>query len=767
VVFYTAHYGQSEAMALALAGGASCVLMKPAEPEEVLRIVNRALSAETATAIPSDSSLLTTEFDREHLRLLTDKLSEKAADLGAVNTRLRALIEIGLEVASERDSGRMLARVSTAARELFRATYVTLGIVEPSDRTVRRFVVCGEAAATGIKAGDVVSGILATVVAERRTVRGDNASGSPAELQLPALHPEVRAFVAAPIASPSHVYGWILLVGNEGRIFTENDEQLAMLLAGQVGCSYELAGEIHDRQQAERVACASEEHLQLALEAADMVTFDWSLTNNQIIWSPGHRTLAWPGAGALGDTYETFGRRVHPDDLPGMNTEIERCIAARAPLAHEFRMVPRQGGSELWVSVMGTVKFGDDGQAVQMRGVAMDITDRKLTAQALVEADRRKDEFLATLSHELRNPLAPIRFALDGLTPGASQAELTRAHGVIDRQVVQLTRLVDDLVDVSRITRNKIRLRRQPAALTDLMRSALEAVAPLAIAADHLMEIHFPSTPVWINGDGVRLIQVFTNVLNNAVKFTPRGGRICFSANAHDHIAVVHVRDNGIGIARDAVPRVFEMFHQEGRVLDRSTSGLGIGLALAHRLVEMHDGRIEIHSPGAGQGVDVEIRLPTTTATLVGTDRARPVRAQRALRVLIVDDNVDAADMLEVLVSSLGHTTQLAHDGPSTIVLAEAFAPDIILMDIGLPSMNGYLVAQELRRREKFARVHIAAVTGWDRPDDRRRAREAGFDSHLAKPVAVAALEDLLLATAQDEPYVGDGTTPPFVHTSS
>ena len=232
VVFYTAHYGEREARALALSSGVSYVLTKPAESEEVLKIVGRVLSGESETATPPDASPLTTEFDREHLRLLTDKLSEKAGDLRTANARLRALINIGLELASERDSDRLLQSVCVAARDLFGATYVTLGIVDRNDRTVQRFVTCGADAADWIKTGDAVSGILGTVVAERRTLRGDNPGGDPADTAAPALHPEVQAFLAAPIASPAHVYGWICLVGNEGRTFTEDDEHLVMALVG-------------------------------------------------------------------------------------------------------------------------------------------------------------------------------------------------------------------------------------------------------------------------------------------------------------------------------------------------------------------------------------------------------------------------------------------------------------------------------------------------------------------------------------------------------
>jgi CheY-like chemotaxis protein len=248
---------------------------------------------------------------------------------------------------------------------------------------------------------------------------------------------------------------------------------------------------------------------------------------------------------------------------------------------------------------------------------------------------------------------------------------------------------------------------------------------------------------------------VFANVLNNAVKFTPRGGRISFSAEVRDGEAWVRVRDTGIGIAADALPHLFEMFHQEGHILERSTGGLGIGLTLAHRLIEMHEGRIEVRSDGIGQGTEVEMRLPTTAARHDVERVVVPVTSgiSRPLRVQIVDDNVDAAEMLGVLVSGLGHTTRLAHDGPTALRMADMFAPDVILLDIGLPMMNGYVVAQELRRRPALHNVHLAALTGWGQAEDRRRARDAGFDTHFTKPVPPSAVEDLLSSIARGVHY--------------
>jgi signal transduction histidine kinase/CheY-like chemotaxis protein len=377
------------------------------------------------------------------------------------------------------------------------------------------------------------------------------------------------------------------------------------------------------------------------------------------------------------------------------------------------------------------------------RDLELRVSDR--TAK-LVEADQRKDEFLATLAHELRNPLAPIRFAVENLKPDSPPARAARAREVIDRQVGQLVRLVDDLLDVSRITANKIQLRREAHELERLMATAIETIMPLARAADQHVDVRVPVTPIRVDGDGARLVQIFSNVLNNAVKFTPPGGWIWFTADQQSHEVVVRVRDSGIGIAREVLPRVFDLFQQGEPVLERSVGGLGIGLTLARRLVEMHNGRIAIDSPGPGQGTEVEIRLPVTSGPLAKVPSVElSIKALgRGLRVLIVEDNLDAAEMLELAVSQLGHQTRVAHDGATALSIATQFAPDLVLLDVGLPVMNGYAVARALRELPDFAAVHIAAVTGWAQEEDRRKAREAGFDSHFTKPLSPAMLHDLL-----------------------
>jgi signal transduction histidine kinase/CheY-like chemotaxis protein len=398
--------------------------------------------------------------------------------------------------------------------------------------------------------------------------------------------------------------------------------------------------------------------------------------------------------------------------------------------------------------LIGSLRAAKNDADALNRDLELRVRDR--TAK-LIEEDQRKDEFLATLAHELRNPLAAIRFALETLNADEPPAVAARARDVIRRQVGQLVRLVDDLLDVSRIAANKIQLRHEPLDLARLMTTAVESITPLATAAEQTLDLRLPATPISIDGDGARLVQVFANVLSNATKFTPRGGRISFSGEQQADEAVVFISDTGVGIDPETLPRVFDMFHQAEPVLDRATAGLGIGLTLARRLVEMHEGQIAIRSAGIGQGTEVEIRLPVTDAQAAAPSEsiAPPTASARALRVLIVEDNVDAAEMLELAVSRLGHLTRLAHDGAAAVAAATEFAPDVILLDIGLPVMNGYAVARALRDKPEFRHVQIAALTGWGQEEDRRKARDAGCDSHFTKPLSPDVLEDLLATVAQ------------------
>jgi signal transduction histidine kinase len=381
-------------------------------------------------------------------------------------------------------------------------------------------------------------------------------------------------------------------------------------------------------------------------------------------------------------------------------------------------------------------------------------------AEELGEADRRKDEFLAMLAHELRNPLAPIRNAVEVLKMiGPPDARLQRAREMIDRQVKHLARLVDDLLDVSRITTGKVQLRTGPVDLAVVIARAVETSRPLIDSRRHELAVRLPPEALVVEADPIRLAQVVSNLLNNAAKYAEEGGHIELTVGAGRGEAVVRVRDDGMGIAADLLPRVFDLFTQGDRSLARSEGGLGIGLTLVRSLVELHGGRVEGHSEGPGRGSEFVVRLPLkqlqmedcrskiekTIETASGASNRQPAIGYRqSKRVLVVDDNADAAESLAMLLRAEGHEVRTAYDGPAALEAAAVIRPEAVLLDIGLPRMDGYEVARRLRRDVGLKEALLVAVTGYGQEEDRRRVEQAGFDAYLVKPADLAALRELL-----------------------
>ena len=369
--------------------------------------------------------------------------------------------------------------------------------------------------------------------------------------------------------------------------------------------------------------------------------------------------------------------------------------------------------------------------------------------EALREADRRKDEFLATLAHELRNPLAPIRNSLEILKMPRVEASTARqTREMMERQVHHLVRLVDDLLDVSRVMRGKIELRKEPVELANVVVRAVETAQPLIEVQGHRLEISLPPESLLLDADPVRLAQVVGNLLTNAAKYTEANGRIVLSAERQGQEAVLRVRDNGIGIAPDMLPHIFELFVQADHASSRSQGGLGIGLTLVKNLVEMHGGRVEAHSGGLGKGTEFTVRLPLSVLEEETPSQESPGEREAASssghRLLIVDDNEDAATSLAMLLRLKGYQLRVAHDGPSALELAKVFRPAMIFLDIGMPGMDGYEVARRLRQQPETKDIVLAALTGWGQEEDRRRSAEAGFDHHLVKPIEAKRLEGLL-----------------------
>ncbi len=391
-------------------------------------------------------------------------------------------------------------------------------------------------------------------------------------------------------------------------------------------------------------------------------------------------------------------------------------------------------------------------------GIVRDITDRKRLErelrQRLVEladADRQKNEFLAMLAHELRNPLAPMRNALHLMKmPGADEAVIEGARDMIERQLHYLVRLIDDLLDVSRIVRGKIELRKEVLNLATAIAQAVETAQPVIDARGHELSVGLPDAPIWVDADRIRLAQVIANLLTNAAKYTDRAGRIWLIAEQEGGQAVVRVRDSGIGIAPEMQSRVFDLFTQGDLSPAHSQGGLGIGLTLVKRLMDLHDGSVAVHSDGLGQGSEFVIRLPAVASTEAAGELAGRAEATTHVagaskrRVLVVDDNVDAAESIAMILQLAGYDVRCIYDGPSVLQTATAYRPDVVVLDIGLAGMSGYDVARRIREEPDLKQTVLVAMTGYGQDEDRRRSQEAGFDYHLTKPVDPDVLQDFV-----------------------
>ncbi|CAN5251586.1 hypothetical protein BH10PLA2_BH10PLA2_33190 [soil metagenome] len=419
----------------------------------------------------------------------------------------------------------------------------------------------------------------------------------------------------------------------------------------------------------------------------------------------------------------------------------------------------RRFGTLILMRRPGTEPFDapDVALAEELAGRAANARDNALLVHDIQEADRHKNEFLAMLAHELRNPLAPIKNAAEVMRmPNLQPQDLVWARNLIERQVTHLVRLVDDLLDVSRITRGKIRLETRPENVADIVSSAIETSRPLIEAHKHLLTVSLPGRPMRIVADATRMAQVLANLLTNAAKYTPDGGKIVLAVTRENDLAVIRIRDSGEGIPREMLARIFDMFAQVDQSLARSQGGLGVGLTLVRRLVEMHDGSVQAHSEGLGKGSEFVVRIPASPESAI-TDRPGQVHETEvparlaAIRLLLVDDNVDSADRLAVLLQSTGHSIHVVHDGLAALKAAQSLSLDVVLLDIGLPGMNGFQVAERLRNQAATKDLLLIALSGYGQDEDLRNSRLAGFNHHLIKPININDLLQLLTQSASVE----------------
>ena len=523
--------------------------------------------------------------------------------------------------------------------------------------------------------------------------------------------------------------------------------------------------DLTESNNAENLLRASEERRQLALDAAELGTWHIEPATDAIQIDARFRAIF--GMTEESEDYVELLALIHPDDLSAVQEAVAAATRAENPVPYaiEYRVV-HPDGSLRWVMAKGRPSYEGIEAARRVTsfdGTVADVTERKqgeeereqLVAR-LQDQDQRKDEFLAMLAHELRNPLAPISAAADLLRlAGADAARVKQTSEIISRQVNHMTALVDDLLDVSRVTRGLIKLEKTNLDVKSIVSGAVEQVRPLIEARRHHLSVHMPPQTALVNGDVKRLIQVVVNLLNNASKFTPEGGNISITFETDEKQVALKVADNGIGMAPDVLSRVFELFAQAERASDRSQGGLGIGLAVVDGLVKLHGGKIRAHSAGLGLGSEFTLRLPRLEHQATNREESPPeeltlMAAAKPLKIMVVDDNIDAAQMLGMLLEALGHQVNIEHSSKRALERIMLEAPDVCLLDIGLPDIDGNELARRLRSQSENAQSVLIAVTGYGQEEDRKNTLAAGFDHHLVKPVNSKKLASILAQIKSD-----------------
>ncbi|MFA5908841.1 MAG: response regulator [Vicinamibacterales bacterium] len=727
VAFYTAPYGESEARDLAREVGIADVLLKPAEPGDVQRVINGLLSP-GSPALPAPAPPTTTAFAREHLRLLTDLLSDTADDLKISNARLKAVINIGLDLASERDLDRLLQNVCAAARDLFGATYVTLGVLDLKTRTVERSTTCG-ASHDWIKAGDPLSGVLAAVVAERRTARGGPSGVGPSGSQFPPLHPEVQAFLAAPVASPAHVYGWICFVGNEGQTFSEDDEHLVQALSGLVGRIYEtghfaaialkraaeLEQEILARHQAVDALQLSEERTRFAMDAAGVGIWDMDFKTGRLQWSAILESQHGLTPGTFGGTFAAFIERVHPEDRDAVTKAMDEAARTGTDFTEEHRTLPADG-TVRWLRGAGRVHLGEHGEPVRGVGISLDITSRLALEKQYQQAQKMDavGRVVGGVAHDFNNLLTVIlgycELSLADLGPDDPRrpdiVEIAKAGGratALARQLLAFSR--KDVIEPRLLDLNAVIAGMRP-------------MLGLLIREDVNIVLGLDPELASVKGDSGQIEQIVMNVAVNARDAMPKGGTLTIATANVDvgqdlelstpaivpgPYVVLTMTDTGSGMSPDVLARLFEPFF----TTKLAGEGTGLGLATVHDIVTRSGGGIAVTSE-VGKGTTFKVFLSKAGAAGMAVDAPLPVaRPQTAAHaVLVVDDSPGLCEMARRLLERQGYTVRVAADAAEALQQFEKQPPiDVLLTDVVMPGASGQELTRQLLERHPALRV--------------------------------------------------------------
>ena len=544
-------------------------------------------------------------------------------------------------------------------------------------------------------------------------------------------------------------------------------ESLGEVIYNEEGKPIRFIGTAQDKTQqlrAEEEMKQARRRLELALEAGGLGIWDWDIATGQVQFGGEWAHMLGYELHDIEPHFRGWERLAHPDDIPSVLSALQRHLEGKVPVYESEHRLRHKDGSWIWVLDRGKVMERDaSGNAIRAIGIHANITQQRETRERLREADRRKDEFLATLAHELRNPLAPIRTGLAIIKRDPSGAPASQALAIMERQLTHMVRLIDDLLDVSRITRGRLQLKKEDISLRTIVEMAVESSRPAIDAGGHTLRVTLPPSEVIMNCDPTRLAQTISNLLTNSAKYTPDKGEISLTAQITNASVEILVSDNGMGIPADYIEKIFDLFGQVNLSLDRSQGGLGIGLALVRNLVSLHGGTIRAASDGIGRGSTFTISLPLSlvrsplpeVAHSIATEHSTPQR-----RVLIVDDNVDAANSLAMLARLLGHSTEVAFNGSDALKKLRSLRPEVVFLDIGLPDMSGLEVAKLIRGSHPDPSPYVVALTGWGSEETKLKSRQAGFDEHLTKPVELSKVEEILRDPAHRSPLADASPQP-------